>query len=372
MKAQKQLRKPQSWQDFEKLCKKLWGEVWCCPNIKQNGRQGQNQNGVDIFGVPSGEKAYFGIQCKLKDGYIDSKLSKKEIDSEIEKAKSFSPPLKQLIFATTANKDAEIETYIREKNIANLQQGLFSVDVFSWEDIVDLIEEHRTVYNWYVNDCQYKDSTNVQIFLRENVIHPKYVRKTKHYDYSPPSRVSMFPMEYSLNVPPIRFADFGTRMVDYRWQDIQVVIKNVGSTAVTDYKLYLYFDADGVEQLSDKFHYENSIYLSDAVKASINDKLDKEREVYETTSPFEIHIIPKQNILVQTDDDSFTIGVKPKDNVSEIKVEWDFKSKDYNKTGQFIISVVPDYEDEVEVINVESYSEVKPDELIVIPKIVEK
>ena len=182
----------------------------------------------------------------------------------------------------------------------------------------------------------------------------------------------MFPMEYSLNVPPIRFADFGTRKVDYRWQDIQVVIKNVGSTAVTDYKLYLYFDADGVEQLSDKFHYENSIYLSDAVKASINDTLDKEREVYETTSPFEIHIIPKQNILVQTDDDSFTIGVKPKDNVSEIKVEWDFKSKDYNKTGQFIISVAPDYEDEVEVINVESYSEVKPDELVVIPKIVEK
>lgn len=322
--------------------------------------------------MPSGEKAYFGIQCKLKDSYTDSKLSKKEIDSEIEKAKSFSPPLKQLIFATTANKDAEIETYIREKNIANLQQGLFSVDVFSWEDIVDLIEEHRTVYNWYVNDCQYKDSTNVQIFLRENVIHPKYVRKTKHYEYSPPSRLSMFPMEYSLNVPPIRFADFGTRKVDYRWQDIQVVIKNVGSTAVTDYKLYLYFDPDGVEQLSDKFHYENSIYLSDAVKASINDKLDKEREVYETTSPFEIHIIPKQNILVQTDDDSFTIGVKPKDNVSEIKVEWDFKSKDYNKTGQFIISVVPDYEDEVEVINVESYSEVKPDELVVIPKIVEK
>ena len=111
--------------------------------------------------------------------------------------------------------------------------------------------------------------------------------------------------------------------------------------------------------------------LQDDIKY-LKDKLDKEREVYETTSPFEIHIIPKQNILVQTDDDSFTIGVKPKDNVSEIKVEWDFKSKDYNKTGQFIISVVPDYEDEVEVINVESYSEVKPDELVVIPKIVEK
>ena len=90
MKAQKELRKPHSWQDFEKLCKKLWGEVWCCPNIKQNGRQGQNQNGVDVFGVPSGEKAYFGNQCKLKDGYTDSKLTKKEIDARVQQIIDFS------------------------------------------------------------------------------------------------------------------------------------------------------------------------------------------------------------------------------------------------------------------------------------------
>ena len=372
MKAQKQLRKPQYWQDFERLCKKLWGEVWSCPNIKQNGRLGQNQHGVDVYGIPSGETSYYGIQCKGKDDYTDSKLTKQEIDLEVEKAKTFIPPLTQLIFATTANKDAEIEAYIREKNIDNIKQGLFAVDVFSWEDIVDLIEEHRAVYNWYVNDCQYKDSTDVQIFLRDNVIHPKYVRKTKHYKYSPPSRLSMFPMEYSLNVPPIRFADFGTRKVDYRWQDIQVIVENVGTTAITDYKLYLYFEGNSIEKLSDKFYYENSMFLSDAVKASINKKLDNEREVYETTSPSEIHIVPKQKILVQTDNDVFTIGVKPKDNVSEIKVEWDFKSRDYNKTGQFVISVVPDYEDEFEVISVESYSEIKPDETIVIPKIVEK
>lgn len=28
--AQNQLKKPSNWQDFEKLCKLLWGEIWTC------------------------------------------------------------------------------------------------------------------------------------------------------------------------------------------------------------------------------------------------------------------------------------------------------------------------------------------------------
>lgn len=55
MKALKSLPKPQNWQDFETLCKKLWGEIWECHEIKKNGRQGQVQNGVDVYGKPNGE-----------------------------------------------------------------------------------------------------------------------------------------------------------------------------------------------------------------------------------------------------------------------------------------------------------------------------
>ena len=28
--APTQLKKPSNWQDFEKLCKLLWGEIWVC------------------------------------------------------------------------------------------------------------------------------------------------------------------------------------------------------------------------------------------------------------------------------------------------------------------------------------------------------
>ena len=76
MLAPKSLRKPSNWQDFESLCKKLWGEIWNCPEIKKNGRSGQIQLGVDIYGVPAGKSRYCGIQCKAKDEDINARLTK--------------------------------------------------------------------------------------------------------------------------------------------------------------------------------------------------------------------------------------------------------------------------------------------------------
>ncbi len=145
MEAKKQLRKPENWEDFESLCKKLWGEIWDCKEIKKNGRKGQSQNGVDVYGIPKGENSYFGIQCKGKDEYSHKQLSEKEIDREINLAKAFNPPLAKLYIATTANKDANIEEYIRIKDLEHRQKGLFEVHLFSWEDIVDLIDENKVM-----------------------------------------------------------------------------------------------------------------------------------------------------------------------------------------------------------------------------------
>ena len=66
MKISKTLDRPTNWQDFESLCKKLWGEIWNCPEIVKNGRNGQKQKGVDVYGIPSHEQQYYGIQCKGK------------------------------------------------------------------------------------------------------------------------------------------------------------------------------------------------------------------------------------------------------------------------------------------------------------------
>ena len=105
--AQTQLKKPSNWQDFEKLCKLLWGEIWTCEDtIKRHGCQGRNQHGVGVFSYVEKYGGYCDIQCKGKDDYANDQLTEGEFDTEIEKALGFEPELKLLIFATTANKDA--------------------------------------------------------------------------------------------------------------------------------------------------------------------------------------------------------------------------------------------------------------------------
>jgi hypothetical protein len=145
----KSIPKPSNWQDFESLCKMLWGEMWSISDkIKQNGRLGQGQAGVDVYGIPKGNSKYSGIQCKGKSDDLKSKLTTKEIDKEIENAKTFKPELETFIFATTSNKDVKLEQYVREKDIENRKNGGFEILLYCWEDIADLIETNRNTFNY--------------------------------------------------------------------------------------------------------------------------------------------------------------------------------------------------------------------------------
>jgi len=383
--APTQIRKPENWQDFEKLCKKLWGEVWdCSDTIQRNGRSGQKQCGVDVYGLPKGEIAYYGIQCKGKDDYTNSQLTEKEIDAEIEKALNFKPKLKRFLFATTANKDVSIEEYIREKNILHIQKGLFEIYLSSWEDIVDILEAHRTTYNWYLNNCQYKDASDIDVFLewkKEIIIKPQYIKNITSYQFKERNQLfgltvqqqatlELLSREPSLNIMDIMNPKCD---VDYRWCNLKVNIKNIGSTVVEDYRLKLIFDSKSIEDLSDKFYYENSRYLSDAAKAQINAERKASREVFAGREYRNvIEYIPKDTTMVQNDHRTFKIGIKPKDGVTDIWVQWQVLSRDYSKLGELRIKVVPIYEEKQKIITVYDSSEVKETEVVVVPKIIKE
>ena len=47
-----QLPPPRNWQDFEDLCFDLFKRIWNDPYARPNGRSGQPQAGVDIYGQP--------------------------------------------------------------------------------------------------------------------------------------------------------------------------------------------------------------------------------------------------------------------------------------------------------------------------------
>lgn len=187
MEAPKTLRRPSNWQDFESLCKKLWGEIWSCPEIHKNGRLGQDQSGVDVFGIPFWEKEYYGIQCKGKNEYTNSQFSKKEIDEEIDKAKTFHPPLKKFYFATTALNDSKIQAYVRSKNIEHLSKGIFEIHLFSWETIVDLIDENQETHNWYIKNQNYRNGISAKVTFDNNetelIIKPKFRKRTIQFEY---------------------------------------------------------------------------------------------------------------------------------------------------------------------------------------------
>lgn len=388
--APTQIRKPENWQDFEKLCKKLWGEEWKCKSsIRRNGRSGQNQSGVDISGIPEGEKDYWGIQCKGKDENLGSELSESEINKELINAKEFSPPLKTLIIATSANKDAKIEKYIREKNIENINKGLFSIEIASWGDIVDLLEEHRETFNWYVNNCQYKDETDVNISFdgeSEHVIKPEYIRITKEYYVKPKEETNTLygqllkqgmiaDLSSSMIDIPKKFDAFNylnpKRKIDYRWCTVPIRIDNIGSTVIEDYKVEIWLDPEKIEELSDKFRYFNPGPLFDQSAVAIeNQNREKQREVFQSDQYCNVlEYRPLKITLVQDDFKRFKIGIKPKDNVEEIKVVWCLKSRNYKKSGELFIKVSPKYEGKVVQIEVETNRET---EVEIKPKIEEE
>ncbi|MEV8468002.1 hypothetical protein AB0T83_14595 [Fluviibacterium sp. DFM31] len=125
---------PSNWDEFEIICADLWGEIWGDRHTQLYGRQGQRQNGVDIKGVDNKGKQC-GAQCKGKKNWPPSKLTIKEIDSEIAKAKKFRPELNEFILLTTASNDVTVQDHVAALNKSKSSDIGFRVEVYSWDEI---------------------------------------------------------------------------------------------------------------------------------------------------------------------------------------------------------------------------------------------
>lgn len=327
MEAKKHLRKPENWEDFESLCKKLWGEIWDCMEIKKNGRKGQTQKGVDVYGIPKGEKSYYGIQCKGKDEYSHKLLSKNEIDTEIELAKAFKPQLAKFYFATTANKDSKIEEYIRIKDLENRQKDLFEVHLFSWEDIVDLIDENKQTHDWYLNLNKFNRKSDVEVCfeneqseLIESVpFHEQYThyqlgsKPTSFFDYS------------SYKLPIMESPLFSGENKSYC--RFRLKIKNTGSAPIENPKITI--KAKGTyKEIGDEY--------ADSVIIPANAKTDIEIN----NSQGNLFICPHRNTLAPDEEYiTSTICIKPNFEGSNIELMWKLVSNKFNKEGFLKIDI---------------------------------
>lgn len=379
--VKKSLRKPEYWEDFEDLCKKLWGEIWQCPEIKKNGRKGQVQKGVDIYGIIQNTNEIVGIQCKGKDEYSHAQLTKKEIELEIEKAKTFMPPLSKFYFATTSNKDSAIEEYIRIKDEENKAEGLFEVHLFSWEDIVEMIDENKQTYDWYVKNQNYKESFGVKFTFgndkEELTLKPIFIEQRTYYrnkkeldkvgveliiaqinkgfilfneDRKLNSKEDLFdylntdsPEEdtETFNDPqPVKFS-FGwgrngfslRKTINKSVGCFRLKLENIGAQVLEDVKVYIEvsnvakFDSvDKRQGILDSFNYPYNVLLN------------SQDENKATFKPEGKSIVQGDSIL----SDELCIKTKTQPGVSILKYK--LVSRGFSKGGELVINVNPTFE----------------------------
>lgn len=283
MKISQTLRKPANWQDFESLCLLLWREEWKSEDIKKNGRNGQAQKGVDICGHRDGENDYSGIQCKCKPG--NKALTQAEIDEEIDNAKEFKPDLKRLVFATTADKDVAIEEYVRIKDDENRKAGKFTIDIKSWQDIVDMLERNKSVLNTYLDIVAEDFAASVTFGdgSQEMTIRPKFMRT---YYISPEPRIEYQPQRENKDVvanvafggitsqlqhiaamaemfKPVEIVQArivrGEIETNHSYCPLDFKIVNQGRTPIDDYKIVFTFDNPEVRFVRDNVEKKSMI-----------------------------------------------------------------------------------------------------------------
>lgn len=374
MEASQSLRRPSNWQDFESLCKKLWGEIWMCPEIKKNGRAGQNQKGVDIYGIPFNETGYYGIQCKGKDEYTNKQFEEKEILEEIEKAKEFLPPLRKLYFVTTAVKDARIEEFIRVKNIKHKNKDLFEIHIFSWEDIVELIDENKATHDWYIKNQKFKSNKSISISLEngsnEIILSPKFQKLTTYYrdkaiyDKFQDSASAMkltASMQNSMQqalklrnmISPLQITSSLTSSeceINLSYVSIRLLIHNTGSETIEDYKLYFSFGAI-LQDLQDT-NEKNII--------GFNTNIFKKSNTFLSSDSMSGKMIPHNPILVGDDScRSDNIYIKPLPQEYTIPLRWKLIARDFKEEGVLMIIINPKIEIEYKTVLVDDPTQVR-------------
>jgi cellulose synthase operon protein C len=140
--AATQIPKPRDEQAFERASVVLFKGLLNDPNVQTNGRRGQGQKGVDIFGFRNQDAAHpVGVQCKLKGP--DAVLTEREVRDEVEEALKFVPLLREYTIVTTAPDDAKLQRIARELTIEAADGGRqIAINVWGWQTLEQRINEH--------------------------------------------------------------------------------------------------------------------------------------------------------------------------------------------------------------------------------------
>lgn len=194
------LNTPKSWDEFEDICKSSFQLRWGNPNLHRNGRSGQKQDGVDIYGHDSFD-LFVGIQCKNTVSNIDANT----IDEEIVKAEMFEPPLTALYIATTAPRDTALQSHVRKINAARQILNKFLVSVVFWDDITsDLTKDPAVLRQHYPQMFDQTEPTKEERLRKRDISNLlvlldviDFPSTLEHLNWDAKYVHSLIPLEYS-------------------------------------------------------------------------------------------------------------------------------------------------------------------------------
>lgn len=128
-----EIPKPLNWQDFQRACVPLFRNVLRDPLTQEWGREGQNQHGIDLSGFRDGDTSKpVGVQCKR----FEDPLTEAALRAAVTKAREFVPPLRELIVATTSDRDAKIQAVCQQITRELIAEGWpCRVVVMGWQDL---------------------------------------------------------------------------------------------------------------------------------------------------------------------------------------------------------------------------------------------
>ena len=135
-------RIPANDDDFERMCLELLRRHWSRPGLAIFGKRGERQYGIDILDL-SGATPVYAAQCKLKEEH--KSLRPAEIQAEVDEAKKFTTPLGRYAILTTAKVSTHSQMAVRDINQVHKGQGLFEVELLTWDQICPLLQKYSDV-----------------------------------------------------------------------------------------------------------------------------------------------------------------------------------------------------------------------------------
>jgi hypothetical protein len=82
--------------------------------------------------------------CKQKEEHKN--LTPGAIQKEIDEAKQFTPPIGKYGILTTARVSTQAQRKVREINEAHVREGLFEVELLTWERLCELLQQDPEVF----------------------------------------------------------------------------------------------------------------------------------------------------------------------------------------------------------------------------------